>query len=52
MIVFQRFPHRSTATAKQGAAKQTVTGSKGGNAALASLMTALAAYGLVTDTTT
>ncbi|HZS14881.1 MAG TPA: hypothetical protein VFC09_09810 [Candidatus Dormibacteraeota bacterium] len=32
--------------------KQTVTGSKGGNAALASLMTALAAYGIVTDTTT
>lgn len=29
--------------------KQTVTGSRGGNAALASLLTALAAYGLVTD---
>lgn len=35
-----------------GTAKATVTGSKGANAALASLMTALAAYGLVTDTTT
>ncbi len=32
-----------------GAAKQTVTGSRGGNAALASLLSALAAYGLVTD---
>lgn len=31
--------------------KPTVTGAKGGNAALASLMTALAAYGLVTDST-
>jgi hypothetical protein len=31
------------------AAKQTVTGSRGGNAALASLLTALATYGLVTD---
>lgn len=33
-------------------AKQTVTGSKGANAALTSLMAALAAYGLVTDSTT
>ena len=32
--------------------KQTVTGAKGGNAALTSLMTALSALGLVTDTTT
>jgi len=32
--------------------KQTVTGSRGGNAALASLLTALAAYGLVTDSST
>ena len=32
-------------------AKPTVTGSKGGNAALGSLMTALANYGLVTDST-
>ncbi len=30
-------------------AKQTVTGSRGGNAALASLLTALAAYGIITD---
>ena len=30
-------------------AKQTVTGSRGGNAALASLLTALATYGLITD---
>lgn len=34
------------------ATKQTVTGSKGGNAALTSLMAALVTYGLVTDTTT
>jgi hypothetical protein len=33
------------------AAKQTVSGAKGSNAALASLMTALVAMGLVTDTT-
>jgi hypothetical protein len=33
-------------------AKPNVTGAKGSNAALASLMTALAAYGLVTDSTT
>jgi len=32
--------------------KPTVTGSKGGNAALASLITALANYGLITDSTT
>lgn len=32
-----------------GAAKQTITGSRGGNAALASLLTALANYGLITD---
>jgi hypothetical protein len=34
------------------AVKPTVTGSKGANAALASLLTALAAYGLVTDSST
>jgi hypothetical protein len=32
-----------------GNTKQTVTGSRGGNAALASLLTALASYGLITD---
>ena len=32
--------------------KPTVTGAKGGNAALTSLMTALAGLGLVTDSTT
>ena len=31
------------------ASKPTVTGSRGGNAALASLLTALATYGLITD---
>ncbi len=35
-----------------GVVQQTVTGSKGGNAALASLLTALAAYGLIVDSTT
>lgn len=32
--------------------KPAITGSRGGNAALASLLTALAAYGLITDSTT
>jgi hypothetical protein len=34
------------------AAKPTVTGSRGGNAALASLLTALSTLGLITDSTT
>jgi len=34
------------------ATQQTVTGSRGGNAALASLLTGLAAYGLVVDSST
>jgi len=34
-----------------GVVKPTVTGAKGSNAALTSLMTALVALGLVTDTT-
>ncbi|MGZ5029075.1 MAG: glycosyl hydrolase family 28-related protein [Methylobacter sp.] len=33
-------------------AKPAITGSRGGNAALASLLTALASYGLITDSTT
>lgn len=33
-------------------AKPTITGSRAGNAALASLLTALASYGLITDSTT
>jgi hypothetical protein len=33
-------------------AKPAVTGSRGGNAALASLLTALASFGLITDSTT
>jgi hypothetical protein len=33
-------------------AKPTVTGSRGGNAALASLLTQLAAMGLIVDSTT
>lgn len=35
-----------------GTTKQTITGSRGGNAALASLLTALAAHSLITDSTT
>jgi len=35
-----------------GTTKQTITGSRGGNAALASLLSALAAHGLITDSTT
>ena len=38
--------------ASAGATKQTVTGAKGSNAALASLLAALVSIGLVTDTTT
>ena len=34
------------------ATKQTVTGSRGGNAALASLLTALATYGIITNSST
>ena len=33
-------------------AKPTVSGAKGSNAALASLLTALASYGLITDSST
>ena len=35
-----------------GTTRQTITGSRGGNAALASLLTALASHGLITDSTT
>jgi hypothetical protein len=35
-----------------GTTKQTITGSRDGNAALESLLTALAAHGLITDSTT
>lgn len=35
-----------------GVTKQIITGSRGGNVALASLLTALAAHGLITDSTT
>jgi hypothetical protein len=33
-------------------AKPTITGAKGGNVALASLIAALVSYGLITDSTT
>jgi hypothetical protein len=39
-------------TLSQPAVKPTVTGSRGGNAALASLLTALAGFGLITDSST
>jgi hypothetical protein len=42
---------RPSPRARSPAAKQTVTGSKGANAALTSLMTALSTIGLVTDST-
>lgn len=51
-------PAGETMTGKFGAngtlpiAKPTITGSRGGNAALANLLTALANYGLITDSTT
>jgi hypothetical protein len=38
--------------AQTGATRRTVTGSRGGNAALASLLTALADYGLIINNTT
>jgi hypothetical protein len=50
-----RFAVSATGMAFFGASgntKQTVTGSRGGNAALASLLTALASYGQITDSTT
>ena len=55
LAIAQDFEHRGT---KAGffntapAAKPTVTGSRGGNAALASMLTALAGLGLLTDSTT
>lgn len=41
----------SSGTSLSGPSPKTVSGSKGSNAALASLITALAAWGLVTDST-
>jgi hypothetical protein len=49
---FQASPSGIGFYAQGPVAKVTVTGAKGGNAALASLMAALAGYGLVTDSTT
>lgn len=40
-----------TSGVAEGVGKQTVTGSRGANAALTSLLTALAAYGLITNST-
>lgn len=55
LIVSLMFRHLGTTLGFYGAAavaKPTVTGSRGGNAALASLLTALANLGLITDSTT
>ncbi|MEU8723510.1 hypothetical protein [Streptomyces antimycoticus] len=55
LIVALAFRHLGTTLGFYGAtaaSKPTVTGSRGGNAALASLLTALATLGLVTDSTT
>lgn len=54
-ITDTQFSHRSTLLGFYSATpvtKATVTGSKGANAALTSLMSALSALGLVTDSTT
>jgi hypothetical protein len=55
VIVSLMLRHLGTTLGFYGAAavtKPTVTGSRGGNAALASLLTALATLGLITDSTT
>ncbi|MEE4598213.1 hypothetical protein V2J94_41330 [Streptomyces sp. DSM 41524] len=55
LIVSLTFRHLGTTLGFYGAtaaSKPAVTGSRGGNAALASLITALATLGLVTDSTT
>lgn len=55
LIVSLAFRHLGTTLGFYGAtaaSKPTVTGSRGGNAALASLLTALSTLGLVTDSTT
>ncbi|MEU5608461.1 hypothetical protein AB0H03_06835 [Streptomyces sparsogenes] len=55
LIVSLAFRHLGSTLGFYGAtaaSKPTVTGSRGGNAALASLLTALATLGLITDSTT
>ncbi|GAA3384476.1 hypothetical protein [Streptomyces racemochromogenes] len=55
LIVSLMFRHLGTTAGFYGATavtKPSVTGSRGGNAALASLLTALATLGLITDSTT
>jgi hypothetical protein len=55
LAVAQDFGHRGTKVGFYNTTpvtKPTVTGSRGGNAALASLLTALASEGLITDSTT
>jgi hypothetical protein len=44
--------NKGTATGDAGRAKPIVTGSRGGNAALANLLAALAQQGIITDQTT
>ncbi|TWT40515.1 hypothetical protein RAS1_42270 [Phycisphaerae bacterium RAS1] len=45
------FPASGAEVSTNAVGKQTVTGSRGGNAAIASLAAALAAYGLIVDST-
>jgi hypothetical protein len=55
VAIAQDLAHRGTKAGfynTSPVAKQTVTGSRGGNAALASLLTSLANTGLITDSTT
>lgn len=55
LAVAQDFAHRGSKLGFYNTApatKQTITGSRGGNAALASLLTALATTGLITDSST
>jgi hypothetical protein len=55
LAIAQDLAHRGTKTGFYNTTpvtKPTVTGSRGGNAALASLLTALASTGLITDSTT
>lgn len=52
LLAFAALLFAGGATAQPQSPPPTVTGAKGGNAALTSLLTALASYGLVTDSST
>lgn len=51
-VMFQALGNKLAFNGATPITKPTVTGSRGGNAALASLLTALATLGLITDSTT